>query len=172
MGSHRSRTVCVAAIITGCVCALTWFVLVPRTALAPIKVGILHSETGTMATSERAVHDATLMEIAEIQEATNHTVSLTEQGAHSINETTEVVTRADATIRTLPETIGDAAHAATQIVAAVAQRAAALSQISQSMPEIEKEARHSLESSRRAERLAQERNQLGGELMSLIGSDV
>jgi urea transport system substrate-binding protein len=35
----------------------------------PIKVGILHSQTGTLATSERPVADATLMAIDEINEA-------------------------------------------------------------------------------------------------------
>ena len=35
----------------------------------PIKVGILHSETGTMAISERSVRDATLLAIEEINEA-------------------------------------------------------------------------------------------------------
>ena len=35
----------------------------------PVKVGILHSQTGTLATSERPVADATLMAIDEINEA-------------------------------------------------------------------------------------------------------
>ena len=35
----------------------------------PIKVGILHSETGTMAISERSVRDATLMAIEEINQS-------------------------------------------------------------------------------------------------------
>jgi urea transport system substrate-binding protein len=39
-----------------------------RTALEPIKVGVLHSLTGTMAISEKSVIDATLMAIDELNE--------------------------------------------------------------------------------------------------------
>ena len=35
----------------------------------PIRVGILHSETGTMAISEKSVRDATLLAIEEINES-------------------------------------------------------------------------------------------------------
>ncbi|MFV1967691.1 MAG: urea ABC transporter substrate-binding protein [Pirellulaceae bacterium] len=44
------------------------FFLAPYGSLEPIKVGILHSETGTMAISEKSVRDATLLAIEEINE--------------------------------------------------------------------------------------------------------
>ncbi len=46
-----------------------WLSACERTSLQPIKVGILHSLTGTMAISEKSVVDATLMAIDEINEA-------------------------------------------------------------------------------------------------------
>ncbi|MCB9874787.1 MAG: PAS domain S-box protein [Planctomycetaceae bacterium] len=106
--------------------------------------------------------------LGEIQDATHQAVASTEQGTHSIEEAAEVVTRADATIKALSETISGAARAASQIVASAAQQATAMSQISQSMTEIDREAHQALESTRRADQLAKDLNELGSQLMNLI----
>lgn len=67
MDFYHSRTLSVAVLLSGCVGVLAWSLLgVSSPAAKPIKVGILHSLTGTMATSEQTVRDATLMAIDEI----------------------------------------------------------------------------------------------------------
>jgi len=66
MDSRRVTILPAVVILVGCACGLAWFVLAGSSSLPPIKIGILHSETGTMAISEQAVRDATLMAIEEI----------------------------------------------------------------------------------------------------------
>ncbi|MEO8496358.1 MAG: urea ABC transporter substrate-binding protein [Planctomycetota bacterium] len=55
-----------AILLAGCAVALLWVGLGRPSTGEPIKVGILHSETGTMAISEKSVRDSTLLAIAEI----------------------------------------------------------------------------------------------------------
>lgn len=66
MDSHPFRTLSVALLGLGCVGLLVWYTLGESSSTKPIKVGVLHSLTGTMSTSERTVRDATLMAIDEI----------------------------------------------------------------------------------------------------------
>jgi urea transport system substrate-binding protein len=66
MVSRRARSVSVAILVVGIVGALVWFVAGGESSSEPIRVGILHSETGTMAISEKSVRDSTLMAIEEI----------------------------------------------------------------------------------------------------------
>jgi urea transport system substrate-binding protein len=56
------------AIITVCIIIGGWFYITTTKIKAPIKVGILHSLTGTMAISEIAVVDATLLAIEEFNQ--------------------------------------------------------------------------------------------------------
>jgi len=56
------------AIITVCLIIGGWFYITTTKIKAPIKVGILHSLTGTMAISEVAVVDATLLAIEELNQ--------------------------------------------------------------------------------------------------------
>ncbi|MBI5394780.1 MAG: urea ABC transporter substrate-binding protein [Verrucomicrobia bacterium] len=60
----RTNTPCVIA-LTSALCALAACQPAPR---EPVKAGVLHSLTGTMAISERSVIDATLLAIEEINE--------------------------------------------------------------------------------------------------------
>ena len=103
-----------------------------------------------------------------IQDATNQAVLSTEQGTRSIAEAGDVVTQVDVTINTLSETIGDAARAASQIVASATQQATAMSQISQSMTQADLAAQQTLEATRQAEQLAMDLNELGNQLMELV----
>jgi urea transport system substrate-binding protein len=67
MTESRNHLVAVALAVTCVVLlALLWAVL--RPIADPIKVAILHSDTGTMAISERSVRDATLLAIEEINQ--------------------------------------------------------------------------------------------------------
>ncbi len=66
MGSRPFKTLPATILLVGFVVVLVWVVLGKPSSSDPIKVGVLHSESGTMAISETAVRDATLMAIAEI----------------------------------------------------------------------------------------------------------
>lgn len=66
MGSQPFKSLPIAISLVGCVVVLACIVLARPSPAEPIKVGVLHSETGTMAINETAVRDATLMAIAEI----------------------------------------------------------------------------------------------------------
>ena len=65
MTDSRKHLVAVALVVI-CIVALTMFFYMRKPQADPIKVGVLHSETGTMAISERSVRDATLLAIEEI----------------------------------------------------------------------------------------------------------
>ena len=66
---HRDQSI--RGLIIGVCCLVLVVIMVSCSAgeVEPVKVGILHSQTGAMATSEGPVIDATLMAIDEINEA-------------------------------------------------------------------------------------------------------
>lgn len=66
MIENRKRIVALTVLTLIAIAVAGWFLANYRPHLEPIKVGILHSETGTMAISERSVRDATLMAIDEL----------------------------------------------------------------------------------------------------------
>ena len=66
MNKKAATLVAIIALVVAGWAAYTW--ICPRSA-GPIKVGVLHSLSGTMAISETSVVDATLMAIEEINEA-------------------------------------------------------------------------------------------------------
>ena len=49
--------------------AVVLYIAVPNRTLEPIKVGVLHSQTGTMAISEQSVIDATLLAVEELNQS-------------------------------------------------------------------------------------------------------
>ncbi len=66
MSARNSRTAVIVILVIGIAILAMWWLIGGRSSSEPIKVGILHSETGTMAISERSVRDATLLAIEEI----------------------------------------------------------------------------------------------------------
>ena len=81
----RTRLALLAVVLALSALALTWF---RRGAASdPIRVGVLHSLTGTMAISERAVVDATLVaggiKVALITTAAGLTIAIPVNVAHN-----------------------------------------------------------------------------------------
>jgi len=72
------------------------------------------------------------------------------------------------TIRTLSDTINDAAQAAAQISASAGQQATGMAQIHQAMRNISHVTTQNLASVRQAERAAQDLNALGNTLKDLV----
>ena len=66
MSQHRSRPVVLAILLAGVLAIVSCLLFSGRPSGEPIKVGILHSDTGTMAISERSVRDSTLLAIEEL----------------------------------------------------------------------------------------------------------
>ncbi|WP_442507609.1 methyl-accepting chemotaxis protein [Novipirellula sp. SH528] len=106
--------------------------------------------------------------LMDVHQAIAQVVTTAEQGSQSIDQASEVVSHADDVIRTLGDTINTAAMAATKIVASVAEQATALSQINTGMSQVEQGTQQTLAANRQAERLAQDLNELGSRLVTLI----
>ncbi|MGA0174739.1 MAG: transporter substrate-binding protein, partial [Phycisphaerales bacterium] len=68
LSNLRGRIVAMLA-IAATVAVVAWLLLGDRTYRTPIKVGILHSLTGTMSASESPVVDGCLLAIEQINEA-------------------------------------------------------------------------------------------------------
>ena len=107
--------------------------------------------------------------LGDIQRASGSAVMTAEQGNRRVAATAEQVTRAGKTIQTLVEGVTDAARATHQIVASAGQQSAGLEQIRQSMDSIQRATQQNLSATRQAERAAHDLNELGGELLSLLG---
>ncbi|TWU26614.1 Methyl-accepting chemotaxis protein I [Novipirellula galeiformis] len=106
--------------------------------------------------------------LMDVHQAITQVVSTAEKGSHLIDEASEVVSHADEVIRTLGETIKTAAKAATQIVESVGEQANALSQINTAMAQVDQGTQQTLAANRQSERLAQDLNDLGTQLVTLI----
>jgi hypothetical protein len=109
--------------------------------------------------------------LGEIQRATGAAVMTTEQGTKQVTTTSRQVIEAGETIRALSEAIGEAAQASAQILASAGQQAAGMSQVRQAMGSIHEATHQALASTKQAERAAQDLNELGTSLLSLVGGD-
>jgi methyl-accepting chemotaxis protein len=106
--------------------------------------------------------------LGNIQKATNGAVMRTEEGTRSVNEAIAVVGKAGETIRTLSETITEAAQLAAQISASAGQQATGMTQIHQAMKNINQVANQNLVSTKQAERAAQDLDLLSTKLRLFI----
>jgi methyl-accepting chemotaxis protein len=106
--------------------------------------------------------------LGDIQKATNGAVMRTEEGTRSVNEAILVVGKAGDTIKTLAETITEAAQLAAQISASAGQQATGMTQINQAMKNINQVANQNLVSTKQAERAAQDLDILSTKLRLLI----
>lgn len=106
--------------------------------------------------------------LGEIQQATTKAVFSTEQGTKSAQEASDVVVSAERTIEELGTMVSQAAHAASQIVAAFRQQSANMSQVTDSMHEIDQTARRTLAATRQTSQAALDLDELGRRLKELI----
>lgn len=125
-------------------------------------------EVKSLAEQSRSATQRIRQILNEVREATQRTVTSTQEGTYSLDRAADVLASAEGTINNLAETISDGAVAAAKIVAAFTQQATAMSQISESMTLIDHESRQSLEATCQAEQLAKDLNELGKRLTDLI----
>jgi methyl-accepting chemotaxis protein len=106
--------------------------------------------------------------LSDIQKATNATVMATEEGTKQVEEGMVLASQAGESIEQLAGAIDENAQAATQMVAGGRQQAAGVEQVAMAMQSINQAAVQSLESTRQAEKAAQELNVLARELARIV----
>lgn len=132
--------------------------------------GVVAGEVKSLAEQSKKATSQVRQILGEIQKATNSAVMAAEQGSKSVSAATRVVHQAGDTIKTLSETISDAAQSSAQIVASASQQSTGMVQIQQAMRNINQVTNHNLASSRQSERAAQDLNALAGRLKELLTS--
>jgi methyl-accepting chemotaxis protein len=108
--------------------------------------------------------------LGEIEKATSTAVLATEEGTKSVGSGLKLAEQAGETIRSLADTIAEAAQAAQQIAVSAGQQAAGMTQINQAIRNISEVTNQTLASTKQAERAAQDLNALGARLMALVAS--
>ena len=108
--------------------------------------------------------------LGEIQKATNGAVVSTSDGAGTVKSAIKVATQAGDTIRTLVESLGEAAAESAKIADSAAQQALGVNQIQQAMRNIHEVTQQNLASSRQSEMTAQDLKILGSRLQELLTS--
>jgi methyl-accepting chemotaxis protein len=107
--------------------------------------------------------------LGEIQKATNTAVLSTEEVTKGVASAIKVAGQAGDTIKTLADTLTDTSQAVKQIAASVGQQATGMSQINQAMKNIDQVAKQNTSATRQAAQAAQNLNNLGLQLATLIG---
>jgi len=107
--------------------------------------------------------------LAEIREATNAAVLMSEQGRTSVDNANSIIKSSEQTIETLTDTISEALTASAQILAATQDQANAISQINESMENTKQASDELLDSAREIENLAQAIDELSNRLQKLTG---
>jgi len=105
--------------------------------------------------------------LGEIQKATNTAVLSTEEVTKGVAAAIAVGGQAGETIRTLAETLADAARASAQIVASVGQQATGMGQIHQAVRNIDQVAKQNAAATRQAAQAAENLTKLGTRLAGL-----
>ena len=108
--------------------------------------------------------------LGEIQKATNTAVLSTEEVTKGVAAAIKVGGQAGETIKTLADTLAEAAQAATQIVASAGQQATGMAQINQAMKNLDQvSSSQNLAATRQAAQAAENLNRLGADLARFIG---
>ncbi|MBU6452610.1 MAG: CHASE3 domain-containing protein [Cyanobacteria bacterium REEB67] len=108
--------------------------------------------------------------LGEIQKATNSAVVSTSDGVGTVKSAIKVATQAGDTIRTLVDSLGEAAAESAKIADSAAQQSLGVSQIQQAMRNIHEVTQQNLASSRQSEMTAQDLKVLGLRLQELLTS--
>ena len=106
--------------------------------------------------------------LSQIQKATNATVMATEEGSKQVDSGVNLAGAARQAIEQLQVVIDESSKAASQVVAGSRQQANGVEQISLAMRNINQATLQSLQSTRQAEKSAQDLNELARELKILV----
>ncbi len=107
--------------------------------------------------------------LSEVQKATNAAVQSTEEVTRGVTAAIRVGGQTGETINALADTLGDAALAASQIVASAGQQATGMAQIGQAMRNLDRVSRQNLVATRQVEQAARNLDVLGHQLAGLGG---
>ena len=108
--------------------------------------------------------------LGDIQRSTSAAVMATEQGTKQTAAAMRQVTQAGTVIAQLAGVADEAAQAAAQIVASAGQQALGMDQIRQAIANIHDATQQSLTATRQSETAAQNLNELGTQLVGMVGS--
>jgi methyl-accepting chemotaxis protein len=106
--------------------------------------------------------------LSDIQKATNATVMATEEGTKGVDEGMQLAAQAGEAVEQLARVIEGSAQAAAQMVAGGQQQASGVEQIALAMRSINQATVQSLSSTRQAEKVAQELNDLACSLAETV----
>jgi methyl-accepting chemotaxis protein len=129
--------------------------------------GVVAQEVRTLAEQSRQATRQVRDILGEIQKSIGAAVMITEQGAKSVAQGVVRSTEAGDAIRSLADSIGDAAEAAAQIAASSQQQLAGMDQVALAMANIHQVSAENAASSRQSEQAAQNLNELGIKLRQL-----
>ena len=107
--------------------------------------------------------------LSDIQRSTSAAVMATEQGTKQSAAAVRQVNQAGEVIAQLATVVEEAAQAAAQIVASAGQQALGMDQIRQAISNIHDATQQSLTATRQSESAAQNLNELGTQLVGLVG---
>lgn len=108
--------------------------------------------------------------LGEIQKATNSAVMVTEEGTKSADQAVRAVNVAGEMIRSLSETVGEAAQAAIQITASIGQQTLGVNQVHQAMKNISAATTQAVAENKQTEISAQKVAALGQKLKDMLVS--
>jgi methyl-accepting chemotaxis protein len=128
---------------------------------------VVAGEVKTLADQSKKATAQVRQILGEIQKATSTAVLSTEEVTKGVASATKVADQAGQTIKSLHDTLGDAAEAAAQIVASASQQAIGMGQIHQAMKNIDQVTRQNSVAMQQAEQAAQNLNVLGNQLAEL-----
>jgi methyl-accepting chemotaxis protein len=129
--------------------------------------GVVAQEVRALAEQSRQATRQVRDILGEIQKSIGAAVMITEQGAKSVANGLARSTEADEAIRSLADSIGDAAEAAAQIAASSQQQLAGMDQVAMAMANIHQVSAENAASSRQSEQAAQNLNELGIKLRQM-----
>jgi methyl-accepting chemotaxis protein len=107
--------------------------------------------------------------LGEIQRATNTAVLSTEEVTRGVAAAAAVAGQSGEAIKSLADTLSEAAQAASQIVASAGQQATGMAQIQQAVLSIDQVSRQNLAATKQAEQAAQTLNVLAARFASFTG---
>lgn len=129
--------------------------------------GVVAQEVRALAEQSRQATRQVREILGEIQKSIGAAVMITEQGAKSVAQGVVRSTEAGDAIRSLADSIGDAAEAAAQIAASSQQQLAGMDQVALAMANIRQVSAENAASSRQSGQAAQNLNELGIKLRQL-----
>ncbi len=106
--------------------------------------------------------------LSEIQNATNTTVMVTEEGTKGVDRGVKLAAQSQEAISQLGSVIKESAQAAMQVMAGGQQQATGIEQIALAMSNINQVTVQTLASTRQAEKAAQNLNELAGHLTQVV----